>query len=249
MADTEATNGVEAAPAGEEEAVVGPGRHRREEYEKSYIHRDVVTHVAVSAADFFITGSADGHLKFWKKKPVGIEFAKHFRSHLGPIEGLAVSIDGLLCCTISNDRSVKIYDQGEVKVKLAISDRDTPTVYIYDARSGTNYPVISKEMHLSPVNFMRYNHMFDAVISSDSKGIIEYWNLTTLAFPEDEVKFKLKSDTNLFKIVKCKTTVSAIGSTYSKGVARALAVAEWPLPVVSSTMLALWGLSQLLHCV
>lgn len=32
-----------------------------------------------------------GHLKFWKKKAVGIEFAKHFRSHLGPIEGLAVS--------------------------------------------------------------------------------------------------------------------------------------------------------------
>ncbi|KAK8960794.1 hypothetical protein KSP40_PGU012408 [Platanthera guangdongensis] len=59
-------------------------------YEKSYMHRDVVTHVAVSAADFFITGSYDGHLKFWKKKPTGIEFAKHFRSHLGPIEGLAV---------------------------------------------------------------------------------------------------------------------------------------------------------------
>lgn len=35
-------------------------------YEKSYMHRDVVTHVAVSAADFFITGSADGisNLKF-----------------------------------------------------------------------------------------------------------------------------------------------------------------------------------------
>lgn len=31
-----------------------------------------------------------GHLKFWKKKAIGIEFAKHFRSHLGPIEGLAV---------------------------------------------------------------------------------------------------------------------------------------------------------------
>lgn len=29
-------------------------------YEKSYMHRDVVTHVAVSAAEFFITGSADG---------------------------------------------------------------------------------------------------------------------------------------------------------------------------------------------
>lgn len=29
-------------------------------YEKSYMHRDVVTHVAVSLADFFITGSCDG---------------------------------------------------------------------------------------------------------------------------------------------------------------------------------------------
>lgn len=37
-----------------------------------------------------------GHLKFWKKKGVGIEFAKHFRSHLGPIEGLAVSFLSLI---------------------------------------------------------------------------------------------------------------------------------------------------------
>ncbi len=97
------------------------------------MHRDVVTHVAVSSADFFMTGSCDGkftpllplaeldfffrrnsfcgafsiafaeadhrlcpdnpavHLKFWKKKGLGIEFVKHFRSHLGPIKGLAVS--------------------------------------------------------------------------------------------------------------------------------------------------------------
>ncbi|CAH8283507.1 unnamed protein product [Eruca vesicaria subsp. sativa] len=79
-------------------------------YEKSYMHRDVVTHVAISSADFFITGSIDGHLKFWKKKGVGIEFAKSFHSHLGPIQGLAVSLEGLLCCTISNDHDVKIYD-------------------------------------------------------------------------------------------------------------------------------------------
>lgn len=67
-------------------------------YEKSYMHRDVVTHVAVSAAEFFITGSADGHLKFWKKRPIGIEFAKHFRSHLGPIEGLALFRLALMVC-------------------------------------------------------------------------------------------------------------------------------------------------------
>ncbi|XP_071723105.1 peptidyl-prolyl cis-trans isomerase CYP71-like [Rutidosis leptorrhynchoides] len=203
-------------------------------YEKSYMHRDVVTHVAVSPADFFITGSIDGHLKFWKKKASGIEFAKHFRSHLGPIEGLAVSGDGLLCCTISDDHSVKIYDvvnydmmvmirlpyipgavewvykQGDVKAKLAIADRNSLFVHIYDARAGSNDPIISREIHLGPLKVMKNNPVCDVVISADANGIIEYWSPTTLQFPENEVDFKYKSDTNLFEIAKCKTTVSAI---------------------------------------
>ncbi|KAL2593824.1 hypothetical protein AAZV13_12G150700 [Glycine max] len=243
------------ANASEEEQVIGPGPAPRARpkrplqfehayldalpsanmYEKSYMHRDVVTHVAVSAAEFFITGSADGHLKFWKKRPIGIEFAKHFRSHLGPIEGLAVSfIDGLLCCTISNDRSVKIYDvvnfdmmvmirlpyvpgavewvykQGDVKARLAISDRNSSFVHIYDARAGTNDPIISKEIHMGPIKVMKYNPVCDSVLSADAKGIIEYWSPATLQFPENVVDFKLKSDTNLFEIAKCKTSVSAI---------------------------------------
>lgn len=198
------------------------------------MHRDVVTHVAVSPADFFITGSADGHLKFWKKKPSGIEFAKHFRSHLSPIEGLAVSVDGLLCCTISNDRSVKIYDvvnydmmfmmrlpfvpgaiewvyrQGDVKPKLAVSDRNTSFIHVYDTHSGSVDPVISKEIHSGPVKVMKYNHAQDVVVSADAKGLLEYWSPSTLKFPEDVVNFRLKTDTNLFELAKCKTSVSAI---------------------------------------
>ncbi|KAH8497965.1 hypothetical protein Peur_073227 [Populus x canadensis] len=253
--EEEPKNGSSETPVeNDEDAVIGPGpapkaRAKRplqfeqayldslpsaNMYEKSYMHRDVVTHVAVSAADFFITGSVDGHLKFWKKKPIGIEFAKHFRSHLGPIEGLAVSLDGLLCCTISNDQSVKIYDvvnydmmamihlpyvpgsaewvykQGDVKARLAISDRNSLAVHIYDARGGSNEPIISKEIHLEPVKVMKYNPVFDTVISVDAKGLIEYWSPTTLKFPESEVKFRLKSDTNLFEIVKCKTSVSTM---------------------------------------
>lgn len=253
--EEEPKNGNSETPVeNDEDAVIGPGpapkaRAKRplqfeqayldslpsaNMYEKSYMHRDVVTHVAVSAADFFITGSVDGHLKFWKKKPIGIEFAKHFRSHLGPIEGLAVSLDGLLCCTISNDQSVKIYDvvnydmmamihlpyvpgsaewvykQGDVKARLAISDRNSLVVHIYDARAGSNEPIISKEIHLEPIKVMKYNPVFDTVISVDAKGLIEYWSPTTLKFPESEVKFRLKSDTNLFEIVKCKTSVSTM---------------------------------------
>ena len=61
-----------------------------EMYERSYMHRDVVTHAVVAAeVDFIATGSADGHVKLWKKRPQGVEFAKHFRAHLGPVEGAA----------------------------------------------------------------------------------------------------------------------------------------------------------------
>ncbi|KAJ0972686.1 hypothetical protein J5N97_020645 [Dioscorea zingiberensis] len=238
----------------DEEALIGPGPAPRPRskrplqfehafldvlpsalmYEKSYMHRDVVTHVAVSAAEFFITGSADGHLKFWKKKPIGIEFAKHFRSHLGPIEGLSVSADGLLCCTISNDHSVKIYDvvnydmmvmmllpyfpgavewvykQGDVKAKLAIGDRNSSFVHIYDAHSGSNEPIISRKICMGPVKLMKYNPVYDTVISADDRGVLEYWCPNTLQFPENGVSFKLKTDTNLFDIAKCKTTVSSI---------------------------------------
>lgn len=57
-------------------------------YERSFMHRDVLTCVAVAATnDFLLTGSADGHLKFWKKRPGGVEFVKHFRAHKGPVDG------------------------------------------------------------------------------------------------------------------------------------------------------------------
>ena len=62
-------------------------------YERSYMHRDTVTHVEVAqAAEFIITGSTDGHVKFWKKRQRGVEFAKHFRAHLGPIQGVVSHI-------------------------------------------------------------------------------------------------------------------------------------------------------------
>lgn len=56
-----------------------------ESYERSYMHRDIITQCLVTQTDFIITASCDGHIKFWKKMETGIEFVKHFRSHLGKI--------------------------------------------------------------------------------------------------------------------------------------------------------------------
>ena len=39
-----------------------------ENYEISYMHKDIVSHIVVSPQnDIIITGSIDGHIKFWQK--------------------------------------------------------------------------------------------------------------------------------------------------------------------------------------
>ena len=39
-----------------------------------------------------------------------------------------------------------VYRQGDVKARLAISDRNSTFVHIYDARAGSNESIISKEV-------------------------------------------------------------------------------------------------------
>lgn len=101
-------------------------------YEKSYMHRDSITHmvrililiscyslislpstylqVFTPSTEFLITASCDGHVKFWKKREEGIEFVKHFRSHLLAIHSLAVNANGTYMCTASLDKTVKVFD-------------------------------------------------------------------------------------------------------------------------------------------
>jgi WD40 repeat protein len=74
------------------------------------MHRDIITHVCVAATDFVLTASRDGHIKFWKKMPKGIEFVKHFKAHVGAIAGLAVSPNGEQLVSVGADKTMKIFD-------------------------------------------------------------------------------------------------------------------------------------------
>ena len=61
-------------------------------YEKSFMHKETVSHVLVSHVNEFIfTASTDGYVKFWKKASEGIEFVKTYRAHLSKITGFALS--------------------------------------------------------------------------------------------------------------------------------------------------------------
>nr|XP_023014768.1 peptidylprolyl isomerase domain and WD repeat-containing protein 1-like [Leptinotarsa decemlineata] len=206
-----------------------------ESYERSYMHRDTITHCVVSSTDFIITASCDGHIKFWKKMETGIEFVKHFRSHLGPIVKIACNSEGTLLCSASLDKSLKIFDivnfdminmlrldyvpgtvewihsSGDPIHSLAVSDKESPKIYIYDGKSNETYLNVLDKIHMNPVSLMKYNPKYDVVVSVDKKGMLEYWagNKQDYIFPRN-VSFDSKLDTNLFEFAKNKTVPSGL---------------------------------------
>ncbi|KAG7301740.1 Peptidylprolyl isomerase domain and WD repeat containing protein 1 [Plutella xylostella] len=203
-----------------------------ETYERSYMHRDVVTHIVVTKTDFVITASQDGHLKFWKKQEEGIEFVKHFRAHLASISDVATNSTGTLLCTASHEKAIKIFDvvnfdminmlsidlephcaewvhsAGDPIAALAVSDKNSHKIYIYDAMQSSGSPMhIFETLHQKTVATIRYNPVFETAVSVDKAGIVEYWTgpKHEYKFPEDIVKFDSKLDTDLFDFVKNKT--------------------------------------------
>jgi peptidylprolyl isomerase domain and WD repeat-containing protein 1 len=62
--------------------------------------------------------------------------------------------------------------KGDAASKLAISDLNSPTVYIYDVASGSEEPISTLDkLHTAPVKVMRFNAPANTVISSDAKGM------------------------------------------------------------------------------
>ncbi|XP_013137503.1 PREDICTED: peptidylprolyl isomerase domain and WD repeat-containing protein 1 [Papilio polytes] len=207
-----------------------------ETYEKSYMHRDVVTHVVVTKTDFVVTASQDGHLKFWKKQEEGIEFVKHFRCHLAAISHVAVNSTGTLLCTTSTEKTVKVFDvinfdminmisiqfepycaewvhsAGDPISALAISEKSTNKIYVFDGTQSSGTPLHTFEtLHQSVVVTIVYNPVYEVAVSVDKAGIIEYWTgpKHEFQYPKN-VKFQSKLETDLFDFVKNKTYPTAL---------------------------------------
>ncbi|XP_011311435.1 peptidylprolyl isomerase domain and WD repeat-containing protein 1 [Fopius arisanus] len=199
-------------------------------YEKSYMHRDVISHIVVTKTNFVITASTDGHVKFWKKQDELIEFVKHFRAHIMSIQGLAASYNGVYAATISLDKTLKIFDvvnfdminmmkfeytpgcvewiytSGDAIFAIAISDRDSPNIYVYDGQATERALHVFQDLHKKPVVVMKYNPVFETCITIDESGFLEYWTgpKSEYQFPRC-VSFESKLDTNLYEFAKNKT--------------------------------------------
>ncbi|GBP50529.1 Peptidylprolyl isomerase domain and WD repeat-containing protein 1 [Eumeta japonica] len=207
-----------------------------ETYERSYMHRDVVTYVVVTKTDFIITGSQDGHVKFWKKQEEGIEFVKHFRCHLSTITNVAANCNGTLFCSASPEKTIKVFDvvnfdminmlsiefepycvewvhsPGDPISALAISERNSNKIHIFDGTQTSSIPLHTFEtLHQNPVVVIKYNPIFETAVSVDKTGIVEYWTgpKHEYRFPK-RVLFESKLDTDLFDFVKNKTCPTSL---------------------------------------
>ena len=98
-------------------------------YERSYMHKEPVTHIlASSETDFIITVSGgDGVVKFWKKQLGGIEFVKSFP--LGSsVADAVVSANERDLAVVTRDGYLRVWDietfnlYGLVKIDRFVSD-------------------------------------------------------------------------------------------------------------------------------
>lgn len=114
---------------------------------------------------------------------------------LGPITKIAVNTEGTLLCSASTDKALKIFDvlnfdminmmrldytpnqvewvhsPGDAIHTLAVSDADSPKIYIYDGRSTNQPMIVLEKIHTKPMVLMKYNPKFDVTISVDKTGI------------------------------------------------------------------------------
>ena len=58
----------------------------------------------------------------------------------------------------------------DAQSRLAVAERETGKIHIYDVKSGSDDALHSFEVHRTPVIAMRYNAAHDSVISLDQRG-------------------------------------------------------------------------------
>ncbi|KAF2075949.1 hypothetical protein CYY_002752 [Polysphondylium violaceum] len=205
-------------------------------YEKSLMHRDICTFVAVSKTEFIVTADILGYVKFWKKLPIGIEFVKTFRSHNGPITCISISFDGLWLCTVGFDKNVRIYDvcnfdlinsfkipylpltcqwiygPNSSKTLLAISSRESSDINIYDSTSESNSEksLHCLKVHRKPVHLIKFNPTYHTIISADIGGGLEYWDHEEPFNEPNHLEFTMKLDTDLYDFMKNKTVPTSL---------------------------------------
>ncbi|OEH80025.1 peptidylprolyl isomerase [Cyclospora cayetanensis] len=199
-------------------------------YTKSFMHRDQIifgelvacfrlrllnvcaagggsvrTVVAGEGHRFILSGSVDGHVKFWIQKEEGVEFVKHFRAHVGELHCLCISREdgGNHAASVGADKTLRIFDvcnfdmaclvsldfvpwacefvskKGDPTPLVAISDKDSSKVVILKPLLHGSRVMVSFTLHSAPVRLLAHVGQSDICFSGDKEGGLELWSIET----------------------------------------------------------------------
>ena len=150
---------------------------------------------------------------------------------LGAIISLSVNVSGRLLSSIGSDRTLKIFDvvsfdnisMGKLPFpplvcafvhssssglsRLAVSDSQSSSIYLYDAETlNVKQPisVLSNLGHFSSVSLISYASKFDLSISCDETSMINYWSASEPTKLPSIIRFQSKLDTDLYELAKRK---------------------------------------------
>ncbi|EEB07532.2 WD repeat containing cyclophilin family peptidyl- prolyl cis-trans isomerase Cyp9 [Schizosaccharomyces japonicus yFS275] len=226
-----------------------------ERYVRSYMHRDDIIDCCFTKSHFLITTSIDGHIKIWQKRMDNIEFIKDFSAHESKVILTSLSDDEKMFASCDEKGNVKVFDIQNVdmvnvlSVKftpkalcwirrksaeylLAVTDSDSPLIYIYNAESRGDVPELTVKKHAQPVHLLKYLSSFDMCISVDVGGMIEYWSLEPPhTKPDNSQLFRLKSQTDLYLFKKTKAVPINLTISPNKKLFATISQPDWQIRV------------------
>jgi len=105
-----------------------------------------------------------------------------------------------------------VYNGDISRTLIACASSDEGGIRVYDPQSGDKkpetgcaLPIHVLSLHKAPVRMLKYNAVYNAAISIDTRGMVEHWNPETLEAPVG-LQFKLKSETDYFAQFALKKT-------------------------------------------
>jgi peptidylprolyl isomerase domain and WD repeat-containing protein 1 len=160
---------------------------------------------------------------------------KQFQPHTTKVRQLIVNLDGLKLISVAeNDKSIMVFDLTTldltqvIKVDffpnvsttssicwytlhnvelILLNEKDSNNLYRLDPQKDEVEAL--PQIHKFDIVSVIFNLKYQCFISVDSKGIIEIWSPIDFKIPSN-VEYKLKSQTDLFEVVKNKSNILAI---------------------------------------
>lgn len=206
---------------------------QNERYIHSYTIDSEITVLTKALNDsLVITGDFNGNLKFWKViDGDSLTMLKTYKSHKNEVKQLILNPDESKLLSVGrDDNKVVIFDLASIDLihsiklsfvpntttpyttcwfqedKVLFSEFETNNL-VYVLLDDDSTVLELPKIHKFPILYIGYHRNNNFFISIDSKSMIEIWDPNTNNLPKS-VLFKLKSQTDLFDIVKNKQKVN-----------------------------------------